>query len=105
MQQLVFGGYDRVTDQLRTATETIQLLTSDTGKKEDFTDVAPLLHLTLIKVRNLIDHLQQHRNEMSDFSVKGHIVTHLIQEGPNYPPLSFYCTWYIPALGIQSPNL
>lgn len=61
-----FEDVDHAPDRLRTATETIQLLTTDIGNNKDFTDVASILNLSLIKVRNLIDQLQQYRNEMLD---------------------------------------
>ena len=77
---LFFEDVDQAADRLRTAAETIQLLTADIGNNEDFTDVASILNLSLIKVRNLIDQLQQYRNEMLDFfSVKGNIAAHPIQ--------------------------
>ena len=62
-----FEDIDQAADRLRTAAETIQLLTSDIGNNEDFTDVASVLNLTLTEVMNLIDQLQQYKNEMSDF--------------------------------------
>lgn len=61
-----FEDVDHAPDRLRTAAETIQLLTTDIGNNKDFTDVASILNLSLIKVRNLIDQLQQYRNEMLD---------------------------------------
>ena len=64
---LTFEDVDQAADRLRTAAETIQLLTADIGNNEDFTDVASILNLSLIKVRNLIDQLQQYRNEVLDF--------------------------------------
>ena len=77
---LFFEDVDQAADRLRTAAETIQLLTADIGNNEDFTDVASILNLSLIKVRNLIDQLQQYRNEMLDFfSVKGNIAANPIQ--------------------------
>ena len=64
---LTFEDVDQAADRLRTAAETIQLLTADIGNNEDFTDVASILNLSLIKVRNLIDQLQKYRNEVLDF--------------------------------------
>ena len=64
---LSFEEVDQAADRLRTAAETIQLHTEDIGNNEDFTDVTSILNLSLIKVRNLIDQLQQYRNEMLDF--------------------------------------
>ena len=64
---LTFEDVDQAADRLRTAAETIQLLTADIGNNEDFTDVASILNLSLTKVRNLIDQLQQYSNEMLDF--------------------------------------
>ena len=61
-----FEDVDHAPDRLRTAAETIQLLTTDIGNNKDFTDVASILNLSLIKVRNLIDQLQQYRNEILD---------------------------------------
>ena len=46
-----FEDVDQAADRLWTATETIQLLTADIGNNEDFTDVASILNLSLIKVR------------------------------------------------------
>lgn len=64
---LSFEDLDLAADRVRTAAETIQLLTSEIGNNEDFIDVASILNLSLIKVRNLIDQLQQYRNGMLDF--------------------------------------
>ena len=64
---LSFKDVDQATDRLKTAAETIQLLTSDSGNNKNFIDVASILNQSLIKVRNLIDQLQQYRNEMLDF--------------------------------------
>ena len=48
---LSFEDVDQAADRLWTAAETIQLLTTDFGNNEDFTDVASILNLSLIKVR------------------------------------------------------
>ena len=77
-----FEDVDHAPDRLRTAAETIQLLTTDIGNNKDFTDVASILNLSLIKVRNLIDQLQQYRNEMLDiFGERAYVAAHPIQVG------------------------
>lgn len=47
---LSFEDLDLAADRLRTAAETIQLLTSEIGNNEDFIDVASILNLSLIRL-------------------------------------------------------
>ena len=68
---LLFEDIDQAAERLITAAETIQLLLSDIESNDDLTDVMSILNLTLSKVRNLSDQLQQCRSEMSDFSFIG----------------------------------
>jgi len=63
---LLFEDIDQAADRLITAAETIQLVISDIENNNDLFDVTSILNVTLIKVRNLSDQLQQCRNEMSD---------------------------------------
>ena len=57
---------DQAADRLNTDAETIQLVISDIEDNNDLTDVTSILNMTLMKVRNLRDRLQQYRNEKSD---------------------------------------
>lgn len=68
---LLFEDIDQAEERLIAAAETIQLLLSDIENNDDLTDVTSILNLTLSKVRNLSDQLQQCRSEMSDFSSIG----------------------------------
>ena len=62
---MLFEDIDQAADRLNTAAETIQLVISDI-ENNDPTDVTSILNMTLMKVRNLSDQLQQYRNEKSD---------------------------------------
>ena len=62
---LLFEDIDQAADRLNTAAETIQLVISDI-ENNDPTDVTSILNMTLMKVKNLSDQLQQYRNEKSD---------------------------------------
>ena len=56
---LLFEDIDQAADRLITAAETIQLVMPDIENSNDLTDVTSILNMTLVKVRNLSDQLQQ----------------------------------------------
>ena len=52
---------EQAVDRLIAAAETIQLLIADIENNNDLNDVTSILNMTLTKVRNLSDQLQQYR--------------------------------------------
>ena len=81
---LLFEDIDQAADRLITAAETIQLVMSDIENNNDLTDVTSILNMTLMKVRNLSDQLQQYRNEKSD-SIGEKAFSSLTESGKDGP--------------------